>query len=358
MNKYCKLRRAQIVVILGIVFLCPNTVLSVVSSGAKVPPAIVEVVVAKDASYREEISSTGTLISIPGIMVKPEIPGRITKICFKSGEVVNKGEVLVEINSDIIKGQLSEAETNLRLSQLNFIRSIALYKTHDISKADFDRVHANYSASKAKVDSLRASLCQTIILAPFNGTLGLSRVSIGDYVNVGQSIVSLQTIDPLRVDFTVPELYQSKININQKVFLKTDAYPGEIFDGTVEAIDAIIDPNNRTLSVRASVPNNDFKLKAGGFVEVRFQLAEQHLILIPQTAIIYAVDGNYVFKVVDGKAEKVKVVLGIKNSDKVVVRSGLKNGDVVITSGQMKVQSGSSVIIAGGEKSKAQLMVF
>ncbi|MDR1057088.1 MAG: efflux RND transporter periplasmic adaptor subunit [Coxiellaceae bacterium] len=343
--------RQIIIIVFFIVSFCWSDIARTASPKvAKIPPAVVETVTVQTASYPEEISSTGTLISRPGIIVKPEISGRITKIYFKSGDVVKEGTSLIEINPDIIKAQLLEAESTLKLSQLNFTRSSVLYKTHDISKADFDQAQANISSAQARVDNLKAVLRQTTVFAPFGGALGLSQVSVGDYVNAGQDIVSLQTIDPLKVDFTIPELYQSKVTLNQKVLLKTDAYPGETFNGTVEAIESLINQSNRTLSVRANVPNENPKLKSGGFVEVTLQFSTQHLIMIPQTAVIYTADGCYVFKVVNGKAEKIKVVLGIKDSDKVVIASGLKDGDIVITSGQMKVQPGIPVILAGSKK--------
>ena len=342
----------QIIIgVFGIIFFCgSNIVLAAKHKESSAPPTVIEAVTIQAVSYPEQIVSTGTLLSIPGIIVKPEIPGRITKVYFKSGEVVQEGTALIEINPDILKAQLAEAKATLKLNQLNFTRSAALYKTHDISKADFDQAQANYNSTQAKVDSLKASLQQTTVLAPFTGKLGLSQVNVGDYVSVGQNIVNLQTIDPLKVDFNIPEFYQSKVALDQVVFLKADAYPGETFNGKVEAIESLINQNNRTLNVRANVPNKDRKLIPGGFVEVTLRFSEQRLLMIPQIAVVYDAKGSYVFKVVDGKAEKISVVLGAKDSDNVIVKSGLKDGDVVVTSGQMKVHPGAPLIVAGSKK--------
>ncbi|MBU0744969.1 MAG: efflux RND transporter periplasmic adaptor subunit [Gammaproteobacteria bacterium] len=344
------LKRVLTIVFLGTTFYCPNVILAKQANSTKAPPVFVETYVAKTKSYPDQIMSTGTLISIPGIIVKPEISGRITKIYFNSGDMVSEGSLLIEINPDIIKAQLAAAQAKLRLNKLNFDRSSSLYKTHDISKSDFDQAQANYNSARANVDSMQAELQQTTIVAPFAGKLGLTQVNVGDYVSAGQSIVNLQTIDPLKVDFSVPEFYQSKVTLNQQVFLRTDAYPGKIFHGSVEAFESLINQNNRTLSIRANVPNKEAKLIPGGFVEVALQFSVQQLIMVPQTSIVYAPDGNYVFKVVAGKAEKTKVILGAKDSNNVVVKTGLKDGDVVITAGQIKVRPGSAVMVAGNKK--------
>jgi len=340
----------MIISILLIIFFCGSDIaLAAKKKPTEIPPAVVETVTVQTASYPEQILSSGSLLSIPGIVVKPEISGRITKIYFKSGDMVQQGAVLIEINPDIIRAQMAEAQANFKLNQLNFTRSNALYKTRDISKADFDQAQANYNSSQAKVENLKALLQQTAVFAPFAGKLGLSQVNLGDYVTAGQSVVNLQTIDPLKVDFPIPEFYQSKVALNQEVFLETDAYPKEVFHGNVEAIESLINPNNRTLNIRANIPNKDKKLMPGGFVEVTLRFSEKQLIMIPQTALVYDSDGDYVFKVVNGRAEKIKVTLGDKNADNVVINSGLKDGDVVVTVGQMKVRPGSPVIVVGSK---------
>lgn len=312
----------------------------------KAPTVSVETVVVKFTPKSEQIVSTGNLIAIPGIIVKPEVGGRITNIYFTSGDVVEQGTALVEINPDIIQAELVAAQAELKVNRLNFERSFSLYQTHDISKSDFDRAQANYNSAKANVDSTRAQLRQTAIVAPFPGKLGLSKVSVGDYVTAGQSIVTLQTVDPLKVDFSVPEVYQSKIKVGQTVILRTDAYPQETFSGQVEAIESLINQNNRTLNIRANVPNKNGKLVPGGFVTVTVLLSERQAVAIPQTSIVYDPDGSYVYKVVEGKARKTKVVLGEKDSDNVIVTAGLALGDVVVTAGQLKIYPGAQVIVA------------
>lgn len=324
--------------------------LALAAEKTKAAPVNVETVTVQLVSHPDQISATGTLISIPGIIVKPEISGRVTKIYFKSGEVVSTSTPLIEINPEIIKAQLAEAEAALNLNRLNFSRSTALYKTHDIAKSDFDQAKANYDGAQAKVASVLAQLQQTTVVAPFAGKLGLSQVNVGDYINVGQSIVNLQTLDPLKVDFSIPELYQNRVAIGQTVLLHTDSNPGKTFSGQVEAVESLINQNNRTLNVRANIPNKNGELIPGGFAEVTLRFAEERLIMVPQTAIVYSLGGNYVFKVVANQAEKVMVTLGSKDSNNVVIQSGLKVGELIITSGQTKIYPGSPVLVNENKK--------
>lgn len=312
--------------------------------------AFVETATVQEVVHADQVSSTGTLVSIPGIVVRPEISGRITKIYFKSGDVVQSGAPLIEINPDVVKAQVVQAQAELRLNKLNFDRSFALYQSHDISKSDFDKSQSDYISAKAKVESAQAQLRQTNIVAAFAGKLGLSQVNIGDYVNAGQSVVNLQTLDPLKVDFSIPEICHSKIAVGQQVSLRTDAYPQESFIGTVEAVESLVNQNNRTLNIRANVPNEKGKLIPGGFVEVSLKFADRKLIMIPQTSLVYSLAGNYVYKVVGGKAEKVAVTLGEKDSNNVVVKSGLSVGDVVVTTGQLKVHPGADLIVVENKK--------
>ena len=309
-----------------------------------VPPAFVETIKVKPVVLDEEVYATGTLLSIPGAVIKAEIPGRITKVHFNSGSMVKEGEQLIEINPDVIKAQLAAAEAQFNLSRLNLSRAKTLYGSRDIAKSDFDQVQANYNADEARVKGLRSTLAQAIIVAPFAGRLGLSQISIGDYVNAGQNIVNLQTIDPLKVDFSISEVHQHRVAVGQHVVLKSDAYPANVFSGTVEAVESLINQNNRTLTIRASVPNPDGLLVPGGFVGVTLSLDPQSTIMVPQTAIVYALDGNYLFKMVSGKAEKTKVELGIKDRDSVEIKSGVSEGDVIVTTGQMKIAPNTKLI--------------
>lgn len=325
---------------------------AIVAKSAKIPPTFVEAIAITGSDHQEQTSATGSLISIPGIVVKPEISGRITKIYFKSGDTVTIGTPLIEINTDVIKAHLADAVAQSSLAKAQFGRATELYKTKDISKDAFERAKANIVSAQAKVENMQAQLRQANIVAPFAGKLGLSQVSVGDYVNAGQSVlVNLQSMDPLSVDFSIPENYLSKVAIGQTVLLRTDAYPKEVFTGKVEAIESLINQKNRTLSVRASVPNKDGRLLPGAFVETTLQLSKQQkVIMVPQTAVVYSPAGNYVFKIVNNKAQKAPVTIGERDSNNIVIRSGINLNDTIITAGQLKIGDGSPVIVVGNNK--------
>lgn len=310
------------------------------------PPTVVDVITVHPGAHQNQITATGSLISVPGIVVKSEIAGRITKILFNSGEVVTAGTPLIEINPELIKPQLAQAQAQAQFTKLQFERATKLYKTNDVSKDHLDQAQANYNTTQAQVELVQAQLRRANIVAPFAGKLGLSQVHLGDYVNAGQNIVNLQTVDPLRVDFSISEAYISKVAVGQAVLLHTDAYPQKTFTGKIEAIESLINSNNRTLNIRAIVPNKSGELIPGAFVEVTIQLGlQQQIIAIPQTSIVYAPEANYVFKAVNGKAVKEKVILGERDSNNIIVKSGIKDGDVIITAGQLKLHEGSPIVV-------------
>jgi membrane fusion protein, multidrug efflux system len=333
-----------------LLFLTGITVIAKPKKPFQMPPVVVETVKIQLVTKADEITATGTLIASSGITIKSEIAGKITKIYFKSGDKVEKGMPLVEINSDSLKAGLTEAIADYKAKKLHFDRITSLHKTKAVSKSDLDKAQADYEAAKAKVAGRGADLEQAAITAPFSGKLGLSKVNEGEYVTPGHEIVNLQALDPLMVDFSVPEIYLSKVGVNQKVVLTTDAYPGEIFKGEVEATESLINQNNRTLDVRANVSNGDGKLIPGGFVYVTLQFSERQVFAVPQTSIVYESDGTYVYKVENNKAEKVKVVLGKRESVDVEIKSGLNVGDVVVTSGGIKIYPGATLIDATNKK--------
>lgn len=313
----------------------------------KIPPAFVESQVVKFSSRSEQINATGTLVSVPGIIVRPEISGRVTKIYFKSGQDVTAGTQLIEVNSDIVRAQLAQHQATLKLCNLAFDRAVKLFKTHTIAQSELDKARADLTVARAEVDCSEAQLRQSVIVAPFSGRLGLNLVNVGDYVNAGQDMVSLQMLDPISVKFSIPEVYLSKLVVGQDISLRSEAYPQEAFKGKIEAFESLINSENRSLMVRASVPNKDNKLLPGGFVEVSVFMREQkNVIMVPQVAVVFSAQGNYVYKIVDGKAEKAVVSLGERDAQDVVVLSGLTPGDVIVTAGQLKVREGGPVMMA------------
>jgi membrane fusion protein (multidrug efflux system) len=302
---------------------------------------IVNTVKVQYKNYQQKIISTGSLIAIPGIMVKSEVSGRIAKIDFKSGKKVAMGAPLIEINSDILKPQLIQAKAELDLEMKQFDRVAKLFQRHFISESDVDSIKTKLVTDKSKVSQYEAELKQMMVTAPFDGTLGLAMVSLGDYVEKGQEIVKLNKLNPIYADFSIPETLLTAVAIGQTVLLSSDAYPQQVFEGKVVAFDSGVNQSNRTIMVRAGIPNKGEKLFPGVFVKAILLVGKpKKVMVIPQTAVIRSADENYVYKVQDGKAKKVKVILGESNADFVIINSGLQINDKVITSGELKVSDG------------------
>lgn len=315
------------------------------NAGGQMPPPVVNAAVVKTQPWQQSIKLTGSLAALQGIMVKPEISGQISKIDFKSGQDVRQGQPLVALNLDQLTAQVQLQQSNLTLKQQEFNRSQELFKKQAISQADFQTAQSNLSAAKAQVAEAKAQLNEATITAPFSGRLGLRLVSLGDFVSAGQSIVNLQSLDPIVVNFNIPEVYINQVKINDPVQIKSDAFPNQSFQGTVYAMDSAIDPNSRTLAARARIPNPDKKLLPGGFVEVALFIGEKKpAIIIPQTALDSEFDGTYVYKVINNKAVKTKVLVAYRGNQNAVITSGLKAGDTIIIAGQMKITADNSPV--------------
>lgn len=308
-------------------------------------PPVVQVVTAKSQSWQQQIQATGSLSALEGIVVKPEIAGRVTQIYFKSGQDVKQGAKLVALDQEILQAQLSSNQATEILREQQFKRAIELYKLHALSKADYDTARANLISAKATVEQSQAQLQEATIVAPFSGRLGLREVSLGDYLNAGEAIVNLQKLDPLIVNFSIPEVYLNQIAVGNSVQIHSDAFPNQMYVGKVYAADSVVDPNTRTLAMRATVPNPDKQLLPGTFVEVSLMLGKsQNVIAIPQTALLSALDGAFVYKIINNKAIKTPVTVSSRNDQTAFISQGLKAGDVVVSDGGMKITQNNSIV--------------
>ncbi|MDQ3493937.1 MAG: efflux RND transporter periplasmic adaptor subunit, partial [Pseudomonadota bacterium] len=245
------------------------------------------------------------------------------------------------------------AEANLANSRSAAARAGELVGERLIARADYDNVHARRAVDEARVASARTALGKMSLRAPFAGQIGLRSVSVGEYVNAGQELVTLVRLDPIQVDFSLPETALASLRTGQAIRVEVDAYPGELFGGEVVAIDPVIDPVSRSVRLRAQVANPDFKLRPGQFARVLLQpRGAQQALLVPEQALMQTGDERFVYTVVDGKARRSVVQTGTRVPGKVEVRSGLSPGDVVITAGQGKpmMSDGMAVqVLAGGD---------
>lgn len=318
------------------------------SKQPKIPPSPVEIAKVTAENWQDKISSTGTISAIKGVTISAEVAGRVTKIYFKSGADVKKGEPLFQIYPDVLEAELQNDQAALALAQVNYDRAAALYLKRVASKEQLDQYTAQLQQAQANVNETKANLVLHNIVAPFSGRIGLKTVDVGDYVNVGDQLVSLQQMNPLRIDFYVPDRYIDKLAIGDKVdVMPSSSAESVVYVGQVYAFNSIVETDTRTFSMWAKIPNPGETLIPGTYVNVDVYIGQPHQVLtIPQTAALYSPQGDYVFKVVDGKAVKTPAVFGQRQHNWIEVKSGLKVNDVVITAGQLRVFDGAQIQIA------------
>jgi membrane fusion protein (multidrug efflux system) len=313
------------------------------------PPPGIGVAAVKVEMQRlpQALAAVGSLRSDETIIVRPEIAGRIAEIQFKEGERVAKGALLIRLDDSVQRADLDKARANLVLSKSKLDRAEDLRKQNFISGQARDEAENTYKVAKADVELMEARVSKATITAPFAGTIGLRQVSVGDYVKEGQDIVNLESIDPLKVDFRVPELALSQVKNGQTLQVTLDAIPDRAYDGNVYAINPLIDAGGRAVVIRAQVGNRDGKLRPGMFARVRLFTSEaRDSALVPEESLFPVGDDKYVYKVVDGKAIRQRVEIGQRRDGKVEIVSGLEPSDVVVTEGHLKIRDGVAVKIA------------
>ncbi len=244
----------------------------------------------------------------------------------------------------IVAAQLHQAQASLALSERNYKRALELYGKGSGTAAARDQAVSALDADRAQVALAQARLAQTVVHAPFGGIAGISKIDDGAYVTAGQDMVSLDDIDTMKIDFDVPERYTRFISVGEKVTISPDALPGKTFDGRVSVAATRIDPEARTLGVRAVVPNPGHLLKPGMFTRVKVAVGEQRrAIVVPEQAIVPQGDALLVFRVVNGKAVRTEVTLGVREYGRAEIVKGLSPGDVIVTAGQQKIANGTPV---------------
>jgi membrane fusion protein, multidrug efflux system len=315
---------------------------------ANVPPAIaVEAVKVSVANLPQALSAVGSLRSDETVILRPEVAGRVAQILFQEGEKVTKGQVLVKLDDSVQLADLDRAKANLTLSQTKHERSIDLRNKGFISGQALDEAVNTLKVAQADAELMSARISKTAIRAPFSGTTGLRQVSVGDYVKEGQDMVNLESLDPLKVDFRVPELALSQVRNGQTLQITLDAIPDKAYDGKIVAINPLIDANGRSIVIRAQVPNTDGRLRPGMFARVRlFTSGTKDTLVIPEESLFPVGDDKYVYKVVDGKAARQKVEIGARREGRVEIVNGLTAEDVVVTAGALKLREGVPVTVA------------
>jgi membrane fusion protein, multidrug efflux system len=317
------------------------------------PPTVVEATAVKISEVAQGITAVGSLRSDESVIIRPEVSGRIAEIMFKEGQRVSKGSTLVRFDASVQRAELQQAEANLSFSKSKLERALDLQKRGFISSQARDEAESNSRVAQAAYDLASARLSKLEIRAPFSGTMGLRSVSVGDYVRDGQDIANLEAIDPLKVDFRVPELFLKQVATGQSLQVSLDAFPTQVFQGRVLAINPLIDANGRSIVIRAVVKNADARLRPGMFARVRLLTSNvQEGMVIPEQAIVPSGDEFFVFRVIDGRASRAKIDIGQRQAGSVEVVRGLNKDDVVVTAGQTKIRDGAPVKVANAPTEK------
>lgn len=290
------------------------------------------------------IPAVGSLRSNESVTIAPEIGGRLNEILVEEGQRIAKDTLIARLDQSVYKAELAAAMASFELSKSDVERARSMQQKDVASVQTVQQAESRLRATTAEIALAQAQLAKTEIQAPFDGILGLRQVSIGDYLEAGDEIINLEQVDPLKVDFRIPETYFSIAKVGQTIDLFVDALPNEAFEGRIYAIDPLIDREGRSILIRAEVPNSGDRLRPGLFVSVELVYdARENAVLVPEQAIVPIGQQSYVFRVVDGAAKQTEVELGIRQGGKVEVTKGLAAGDTVISAGQLKIADGVPV---------------
>jgi membrane fusion protein (multidrug efflux system) len=320
-------------------------------------PVRIEAAKVRVGTSRQTVMAVGTFRSNEAVMIRPELASRVVSFNFTEGKKVEKGQVLVKLDASLDEALLAQAEAALVLSKANYDRAMSLLARQAGTEKAVDEARAALRRDEAIVALGRSRVEKYTLVAPFEGVIGLRRVSVGSYLQVGADIVNLEQIDPLKVDFRVPEIFLPAIQVGQSITLSVDAYAGREFPGKVYAIDPLVDESGRSIVIRAQVDNPGNTLRPGVFARVSLTLAtRENALFVPEQAIVPVGDRLQVYRVVDGKSVPTFVKAGQREKGQVEILEGVTATDMVITAGHLKLtRPGMPVTIVppGGGQSGA-----
>ena len=319
------------------------------------PPEAVTTIVARQEKWPATLSAIGTVSAVQGVTVSADLPGIVDRIAFDSGQSVREGEVLVELDTRQEQAQLAAVEAERDLARLNFERLQGLVEEGAISRAEYDQAAAEQKQTEAKVGEIRATIARKTIRAPFSGILGIRQVNLGQYLSAGNAVVPLQSLDPIYVNFGVPQQDAGQVSIGRSMRITTGDTIRVTFVGHVTAINSIVDEATRNVQIQATLANPRGTLRPGMFVQTEVTVgASRSVVTLPASSISYAPYGDSVFVVADLKDSKGQsyrgvrqqfVKLGAARGDQIAVVSGLKAGEEIVTSGVFKLRNGAAVVV-------------
>jgi membrane fusion protein (multidrug efflux system) len=325
------------------------------SSSFQPPPEAVTTIKAGQESWEQVLSAIGTVTAVHGVTVSADLPGLVERIVFQSGQAVREGDVLLQLDTRQEQAQLRATEARLELARLNFERAQGLRQEGVVSQADYDSALAARDQAEANVGEIRATIERKTIRAPFSGVLGIRQVNLGQFLNGGDPIVPLQSLDRIHVDFAVPQQDLAQVKVAGDVRVTTDGVQDAVFHGTITALDSVVDPATRNGQVQATLLNPGHRLRPGMFVKAEVMLpSKSAVVALPASAIRYAPYGDSVFIVEDLKGPGGQAYRGVRQQvvkvgstrgDQIAVLSGVSPGEEVVTSGVFKLRNGAAVVV-------------
>jgi len=363
MNPQTKKRMIKMLILVGILFGCIFLYKAFISLMIKrslasnaTPTISVSAMRVDYSPWQPQITASGSLRAIRGVNVTTELAGLVATIYFTPGAFVEQDTVLVQLNANSDTALLHSLEANAELAKITYYRDKAQYRAQAVSKQTLDADAANLKSLLAQVAQQAATVAKKTIRAPFKGRLGISTINPGQYLNPGDSVVMLQTLDPIYADFYVPQQALAQVKVGQVVSVTSDTYPNKSFKGKITTINPAVDASTRNVMVEATIDNSQYELAPGMFAAVTVEVGTaERFLTLPQTAISFNPYGELVYVIKEGTADKNKqpvltvtqkfVETGETRGDQVTILNGLKEGDRVVTSGQLKLKNGSRVAI-------------
>ena len=357
------MKKRMIIMILGVILLVAaigfvvfrNIMKQIAQGSIPQPPVVVTAMKAAKQEWQPQLNAVGSLRAVRGVDVTTEIAGLVREIRFKSGDEIKGGAILIQLNADSDLAQLASLKAAADLAQTTLTRDRVQLAAEAISQAQVDSDEADLKSKRAQAASQQATIDKKTIRAPFSGRLGITLVNPGQYLNPGDKVVTLQTIDPIFIDFNLPQQQISGVSLGQPVTVLSDAYLGQPFSGKVTAIDAKVDTATRNVQIEATVTNPNKQLLPGMFGRAAVDSGEKKTYLtLPQTAITYNPYGATVFVAADKKdakgnlevqAQQVFITPGPTRGDQVAILKGVSEGATVVTSGQLKLKNGTPLRI-------------
>jgi membrane fusion protein (multidrug efflux system) len=320
------------------------------------PPETVTTIEVKRDIWQPTLNAIGSVTAVQGVTLSAEEAGTVRHIAFESGATVREGQLLVEFDAQVEQAQLRSAAANAELARANLARARDLRTKNMVSQADLETAEAQAKQTEAQMDNFRAVIAKKTLRAPFAGRIGIRQINLGQFLNTGDPMVSLQSLDPVYVDFALPQQRLAQLKVGMTVQVATDAFPGRSLTGELSAINPEVDLATRNIRLRATFANPQGLLRPGMFVTVAAELPEtEPVLMIPATAVLYAPYGDSVFVVEEKKDEKTGLIgkvlnqrfvhLGKTRGDFVVVTSGLNAGQTIVTTGVFKLRNGMGVVV-------------